>query len=264
MLVAKSALSILQWLLDSKNQIIILLVLLMGMGVWVYNQRHTISNLEQTTQQLKSNIFAITDTLQTRTTERGVLIAERGALQTDKASLEIINNTLYTQLIKLEQEVSTLQSTGITIQRDTIYDIPTAAEYLGDSNFIINWSDVTRGEWGLRELSGRNTFRIIGDTLLVELQTDIIRDILQMRIQTGYNVLPNGFIKVFASTDYPGVTFTSVDGVIIDPNFYVAHPKQLSPSRWGLGLHVGYGVTQYGISPYIGVGVSYSLFNWRR
>ena len=31
------------------------------------------------------------------------------------------------------------------------------------------------------------------------------------------------------------------------------------PSRWGIGVQVGYGASKHGLSPYVGVGVSYNL-----
>ena len=34
------------------------------------------------------------------------------------------------------------------------------------------------------------------------------------------------------------------------------------PSRWGVGVQVGYGLSREGVSPYIGVGVSYNLISF--
>ena len=34
------------------------------------------------------------------------------------------------------------------------------------------------------------------------------------------------------------------------------------PSRWGVGVQVGYGMSREGVSPYIGVGVSYNLITF--
>lgn len=33
-------------------------------------------------------------------------------------------------------------------------------------------------------------------------------------------------------------------------------------SRWGLGVNAGYGVGKDGLSPYIGVGISYNILSW--
>ena len=37
---------------------------------------------------------------------------------------------------------------------------------------------------------------------------------------------------------------------------------QVKKSRWGLGIQAGYGVSKDGLSPYIGVGVSFNVLSW--
>lgn len=37
---------------------------------------------------------------------------------------------------------------------------------------------------------------------------------------------------------------------------------QKQRSRWGVGIQAGYGAGKEGLSPYIGVGVSYNLLSW--
>lgn len=34
------------------------------------------------------------------------------------------------------------------------------------------------------------------------------------------------------------------------------------PKRWGVGITAGYGLSPQGLTPYIGIGISYSLFQW--
>ena len=37
---------------------------------------------------------------------------------------------------------------------------------------------------------------------------------------------------------------------------------QVKKSRWGLGIQAGYGASKDGLSPYIGIGVSYNVLSW--
>lgn len=37
---------------------------------------------------------------------------------------------------------------------------------------------------------------------------------------------------------------------------------QKQRSRWGVGIHAGYGASREGLSPYVGVGVSYNILSW--
>lgn len=36
----------------------------------------------------------------------------------------------------------------------------------------------------------------------------------------------------------------------------------IKKTKWGIGVHAGYGAGKDGLSPYVGVGVSYNLLSW--
>lgn len=36
----------------------------------------------------------------------------------------------------------------------------------------------------------------------------------------------------------------------------------IQKTRWGLGVHAGYGASKDGLTPYIGVGISYNILSW--
>lgn len=36
----------------------------------------------------------------------------------------------------------------------------------------------------------------------------------------------------------------------------------IKKTRWGLGVHAGYGISNHGLTPYVGVGVSYNIISW--
>lgn len=71
-------------------------------------------------------------------------------------------------------------------------------------------------------------------------------------------------ISVVATTDYPGVTFTSLEGAnIMDDD---KNKKLLRQMRkpWSIGINIGYGILvdikngELSTGPYVGAGVSYS------
>ena len=37
---------------------------------------------------------------------------------------------------------------------------------------------------------------------------------------------------------------------------------QITKTRWGLGVQAGYGISNQGLTPYIGVGISYNIISW--
>ena len=76
--------------------------------------------------------------------------------------------------------------------------------------------------------------------------------------------------KVYADSDYRAVVsgwHASLDTISVYPKTMVITktiPVQIPapPKRWGLGVSAGYGASKDGLSPYIGVGISYSILQW--
>lgn len=87
---------------------------------------------------------------------------------------------------------------------------------------------------------------IMRDTVLVEvpIYTYIAQDSL-------YRVEVEGFNVRFNRIDvYPRTVYRTQEKVVKTGN------------KWGLGVQVGYGASKQGLSPYVGVGVSYNIFTW--
>lgn len=88
-----------------------------------------------------------------------------------------------------------------------------------------------------------DTLRIT-DTVLVAIPMHNYRfqDELYDIEATGYNVGLKS-VTVYPRTEYRTTTIKD-------------------KSRWGLGVQAGYGVSKDGLSPYIGIGVSYNILTW--
>lgn len=87
---------------------------------------------------------------------------------------------------------------------------------------------------------------LVRDTILVEvpIYTYVAKDSL-------YYVEVEGFGVDFKRIEvYPRTIYQTRDKVV------------KTNDKWGLGVHVGYGVNKDGLSPYVGIGVSYNLFTW--
>lgn len=54
-----------------------------------------------------------------------------------------------------------------------------------------------------------------------------------------------------------------LDSIFVFPEREVVTISQKEKfKRWGIGIHAGYGIGKDGLSPYIGIGVSYNLFGF--
>ena len=87
---------------------------------------------------------------------------------------------------------------------------------------------------------------MVRDTVLVEvpIYTYVAQDSL-------YRVEVEGFNVAFKRIDvYPKTVYKTQEKIV------------KTNDKWGLGVQVGYGASKQGLSPYIGIGVSYNIFTW--
>ena len=91
----------------------------------------------------------------------------------------------------------------------------------------------------------RDTVRV-QDTLFVYLERERVR-------------WKDEYCEVFASGVQPSVD--SVRHYISERVILKTVPVKVR-SRWGIGVQAGYGASRQGLSPYIGVGVSYNILTW--
>lgn len=75
--------------------------------------------------------------------------------------------------------------------------------------------------------------------------------------------------KTYEGKDYRAVVsgvMPSLDTISVFPQSSIITKTVTVPAkdrrRWGLGLQAGYGATKDGLTPYIGIGVSYNLVRW--
>lgn len=102
----------------------------------------------------------------------------------------------------------------------------------------------------------------------VRRDTVAVTDTLRVR-DTLVVVLPreqvewrDSLITVWASGIRPAIDsvrhYTRTE--IVTQTVTVSGPRK--PSRWGLGVQAGYGVSDKGLTPYVGVGLSYNILAW--
>lgn len=103
--------------------------------------------------------------------------------------------------------------------------------------------------------------RIIEKQLVRVTDTLNIHDTLFVYLDREQVVWQDSLSVVYASGILPQVDsvkhFTSSQIVTIE----TAYPYKVR-SHWGIGVQAGYGASRYGITPYIGLGVSYNLITW--
>ena len=100
------------------------------------------------------------------------------------------------------------------------------------------------------------------DSVLIPVKdTIVIRDSVYIYMDREKITWRDSLCEVYASGIMPQVDsvrhFTEYKYVTIE----TAIPVK-DKSHWGLGINAGYGVGQGGLTPYIGIGVSYNILSW--
>lgn len=110
--------------------------------------------------------------------------------------------------------------------------------------------------------------KIVTDTVHYKQLTPVIQGIESYKPLGRDTINVNDTIyipyihKVYKSDDYKAYVSgynAALDSIDVFPKtVYIT--KKIKPPRFGIGLSAGYGISRYGISPYVGIGVTYRLF----
>lgn len=88
-------------------------------------------------------------------------------------------------------------------------------------------------------------------------------------VRIGDTILPKE-VKVYQDSTYRAVISgidVNIDSLAIFPQTITIHDivtrditNFVKPRKWSIGIQAGYGMTNKGLSPYIGIGISYRLY----
>ena len=154
--------------------------------------------------------------------------------------------------------------------RDSIRNVPVLVNVDSLGNKSLTFADTTYHDTiNYRMLSGRIPYDLVFDP--VDSTYKLVPEAANLDLTLGMNLNLGLFqdkdtkkIFIKADTDYPGVTFTRLDGASImdDPKNKKALRQLRKP--WSLGLNLGYGAVvdvkdgTISTGPYFGIGITYS------
>ena len=112
---------------------------------------------------------------------------------------------------------------------------------------VLKDSVVIRYEVVKLPISGRDT--------IYERDTIVQTDSVYVTIPITQKVYEDSLYTAYVSGYNP-----SLDSIRIYDVKTITKP--IKPKKWGLGFHVGYGISKQGLTPYFGVGVSCNFVRW--
>lgn len=105
------------------------------------------------------------------------------------------------------------------------------------------------------------TKRVIEKEYVPVTDTVTMRDTLFVILDREQVTWEDSLSRVYASGIHPQVDSVVhfIKETVITKEIPVTKIKK---TRWGVGIQGGYGVSDKGLTPYIGVGVSYNILSW--
>ena len=248
MIVLKNILAIVT---DPKNTRMFLLGSIVVLVVLLLRQCQATSEANAETVRIDNNWKASLDTIENYIDANGNAAAEIRALN---LTLEELEDELDYE--KGKPPVTVIKTE--TVIKESIVEVPVVVHdtVIGNYNSAISLSD--SAEWGksFRKIdvfvpyettSGEFGNASIDLTQNIWLTASLTRDIKTKEL----------FVNL--STDYPGTTFNSAKGIMINQDSKEFRSLQYQNRKTlGIGLHLGVGYGIDGVSPFVGVGLNYT------
>jgi len=203
--------------------------------------------------RIENNWKASLDTIENYIDKNGNAAAEIRALS---LTLEEVEDKLD---FEKEKPPLTIIKTE-TVIKEVIVEVPVTVldTVVGNFNSALTFSDTA--SWG-------KSFRKVGVFVPYEIdgtyidfgnaKIDLNQNIFLSAALTRDNNTKELFVNI--STDYPGTTFNSAEGILIDQSSKAFKDLQYQNRKTlGLGLQLGVGLSGNGVTPYVGVGLNYT------
>jgi hypothetical protein len=231
-------------------------------------------------ERMENNFLASQDTLRTYIEKDGTNVAEISAYKLTEKELREKYSKLFGEYTKVKNQPPTsIVKTEYVIVED-IKDFDISASQDGERGKLSFASDTLFSDGNVRKISGEIPFEIYYFRKTDSLKMDIssiseyakvypgepsLHLEQQMQLITGLRRDENtGRYYVWAQTDYPGVSFTSLVGADIEQDPLYEDLKRELRKSWGIGLQLGAGIVYSvkdekfvpGIS--LGIGVNFT------
>ena len=236
--------------IKSKYLFIAILIAIAGIfiGGWVVGSNKALNALKTTIKAQKEEILQLTvqinDTEYQLTKSEQVVASQRELIkqgEIDRATLKAINIKKADEIIKLKLRIDTLledvSHNGTIITVDTVF--------VGDSSqkaLLLPFTFVKTDKW--LDLRGDfNSSGKLNTSIKMTADVDVISGIDRKSKQRTVSIL----------TDNPYLQTVGVRSFKIE---------ERKPSKYGIGVQVGWGVTKENLSPYVGIGLNYNVIRF--
>lgn len=236
--------------------VIMILIALLGM------KQCKIDKLQQNNGIYKDSVMVLKN-------KNGELYSQNDALVLTKKQLLEQNKELANEAKKLkENPIIITKVVTKVVYKDTLLnsDLLSYFDKDGTKIFLVKWQKDT----SFTQFDG---FKIAGNTYL-KIDSNLNSTFYKSSLDS-FNLSTklylsltdsedDNLLHINARSDFPGLSFSNLDGALIDPKKSKTLKKFFPPKRYGLSIFIGYGLSTKNIvfSPIIGCGLTYSIVQW--
>jgi len=251
---------VIEFILDKDNQRFLFFAGLVLALIFSFTQCEKKKEALAEVAKQENNILALSDSVRYYKDETGEVTARKLALEMDVEQLEDTNSELLTELRKEKDEVSFLSTVNAQL-RDSLGRVDTTSVMeIEEGEWRFDWSLTKSGERWSSQYSGFTEFTIDTTGTPYNPNTVLSEHSIDMEITTGVTTNERGQKEIFVRTTYPNLTFTDINGVLLEDSPLREEERR---RRWSLGPYIGYGMNTNGeFHPSVGLSLNYNLFQW--
>lgn len=265
---------------DPTNRTVVLFVGIILLFILLLGQCSRVNNLKDQLSFSKQNIEALNDTIKKVKNKAGEWQQEKLAYISTKKELEKLNKELSEELKKQKGDVIYISNLYAVLKSDydklykenkTLKD--SLSQYVtadGDTANALNWDFSKQYDKNnYRVIKGKTKFYVDKKGQIYSLGSDLIDYEMAFNLTTGLKeqrIDGEKRLVIFVKSNYPDLTFTNIEGAIVDPKKSDVLKSLIKQNKVVIGPQLGVGVGYDGKAfrpmVYVGVGVQYRLFGF--
>lgn len=252
-----------------KNVVYISIIVILGIIILIYSSKYRNLSNESIVQQ--NNISALNDTIRQTKDKLGNIIYQKQALISLNGNLSTLNESLANEAKQLKGNliyITQINGSLTAINGKLLAENQTLKDSIhtstGDSISTIYWQFNKRydGNNG-RTIEGNSKFKLTNGKA-ISLGSTLDKFDIDFEISTGLSETKDKKLEIWVKTSYPYMTFTGINGALINPSDSKLLKSLFPQKRWQIGWQFGYGLglSTMKFQPYVGIGVSYKIISF--
>lgn len=176
------------------------------------------------------------------------------------------NDSLYSEYLKIKNDKPLIITKTVTQFKIDTLKILTTIEKKNQGLYDLKWSYSEKFDsnnyLSLKGMTSVDTNFVNANTTLenLEIGSDIILDLIEGNSSNS--------VRIVTRSNNPRISFTNIEGAILDPTKNSLIKNCFPTKHWGLGVSLGAGIgydlnsKKISVGPQLSVGITYNILTW--